>query len=182
MALALHQRTVIRRAVRDFLKGKTAAGNMVEATRRDKYRQNELPAIAIYTPADDVDEDSKDTSPRELKRDLTVRIVGRVKDSERVDDVMDALALEIENVMHADPYLGGVAGDSILRGTEVGIDDEGERPIGVITLTYSVTYRTAAPAAPELDDFNTADTKYDVGVPEEEQQAHDVVTVQEPTP
>lgn len=182
MAAALHHRTIVRRAVRDLLKGRTSAGQKVDTTRIDTWRDNELPAISVYTRVEDVDDESAETAPRELRRQVEVEIVGAVGASDHMDDVMDALALEIETVMHADPFLGDVASDSILSGTEANVRDEGKRLIGIIILTYQVTYRTDAPEAPALEDFNTADTKYDVGVPEEGQQAHDVVTVQEPTP
>lgn len=183
MAAALHHRTIVRRAVRDLLKGKTTAGERVDTTRVDTWRDNELPAISVYTTVEDVDDASIETAPRELTRDVEVEVVGVVSSSERMDDAMDALALQIETVMHADPFLGGVAGDSILTGTEANIHNEGKRLIGIVVLTYKVTYRTLAPEAPDgLDDFLKADTHYDVGVPDPTQQAHDVTVVQEPTP
>lgn len=178
--MALHHRTIVRRAVRDLLKGKTSAGQKVDTTRIDTWRDNELPAISVYTTVEDVDDASTETAPRELKRQVDVEIVGAVGASDRMDDAMDALALEIETVMHADPFLGDVASDSILTGTEANVHNEGKRLIGLVVLTYQVTYRTIAPEPQELDDFVTADTRTRVdGVTDPNQDAHDIVVVQE---
>lgn len=180
--MAIHERTVIRRAVRDLLKGKTVAGAQVDTTRIDTWRDSELPALSVYTSEEFVDdEESQDTSPRELKRQVDVEIVGAVGASERMDDAMDALALEIETVMHADPFLGGVAADSILTETEAKVHNEGKRLIGIVVLTYRVTYRTLAPVeAPTLDDFITADARTRiVGITDPIQDGHDTVLVQE---
>jgi hypothetical protein len=55
--------------------------------------------------------------------------------------------------MEADRYLGGAAGESILVATEITIRDDGDPLVGIITLTYEVTYRTSAAAPDGLDDF-----------------------------
>lgn len=186
MATALHQCKVIRDTVVALLVGKTAAESRVVASRKNAYKKNELPAISVYTLEETVDRESRNTAPRELTRDLKVEIAGWVfhaPDGSLVDDAMDALKLEIETVMYADPFLGGAAGDSLLEGTVWGLRNEGDVPMGLVVLTYSVTYRTLAPEAPDidsLDDFITADTLYQPpGVPADGEVAHDTILVQE---
>jgi len=173
---------VIRHAVRDLLDGKTAADDKVTAMRFNPYRLSDLPAISVYTIEETVDIENS-TAPKELARELQLEIQGWVKADEDVtaDDAMDALALEIETAMHADPYLGGAASDSVLIGTTTGMHNEGDRLMGILTLTYAVTYHTLAPETSEgLDDFLVAAVTTNLGGEvQEDEAAQDEVVVQE---
>lgn len=158
----MHQRQAIREAVKAQLLNRTAAGARVFESRTVPFQRLELPAIAVYTLSESVEIEG--TAPRELKRTMELAIEAHVsvRPDTTVDDALDALAEEIERAMHADQTLGGTAGDAVLSSTDVGISAEGNRPTGVVGLTYSVTYRTYAPEASDvsLDDLNTADIKY----------------------
>jgi hypothetical protein len=180
--MPLHQRTVIRRAIRDLLLDTTAAEDRVYTTRMVPLRKADLPAISIYALTETVDDESVESSPRELIRELPVVIQGWVTQTEDVDDVMDALALEIETAMHADPYLGeDVASESILESTTMDVGRMGEREVGMVELTYLVTYLTYAPSAPsDLDDFTTVAATHNVGgTVHEDDAVEDIFTVQE---
>lgn len=176
-----HQRQVIRTAIRDLLDGATAAGARVYATRMIPLRRAELPSICVYTLEESVTADSLNTAPRELTRELPVVIECRVAPGANVDDAMDAIALEVETAMHADPYLGGACGESILDSTIMEVAVEGDRETGFVALTYQVTYRTFAPEEPDgLDDFNTVGATQNLGGDQAaEDDTHDVFTVQE---
>jgi hypothetical protein len=176
-----HQRQVIREAVRTALLGATAAGSRVYETRVVPNRLTELPALAVYTLQDTVDQEESNTSPRELRRELDLVIEGWVAAGTNADDAMDALALEVETAMHADPYLGGAVADSMLDSTSLEVLDEGDRFTGWFVMTYSVTYFTLAPEAPAaLDDFERAGVTHDLGGDvHEDDQAEDLFTVQE---
>lgn len=161
-----HQRQIIREAVKAQLLGKTAAGARVYETRLLPFRQLELPAIAVYTLEESVDPASKSTAPRELTRTLQLAIEAVVKAATNVDDALDAIALEIEKAMDADPYFGGAAGESILASSQLGVGEEGNQPVGHLLLTYTVTYRTFAPDAadlPALPDFSKAHAETSLG-------------------
>ena len=175
-----HQRTTIRQAVAALLSGETAAETRVYTTRVRPYRKGDLPAISVYTLEETVSADGSATAPRELERDLQLVIEAWVSPSETVDDDLDDLALEIETAMHADPYLGGAVGDSMLAATTLGVLEDGDGIMGVATLTYDVIYRTMAPAAPAgLDDFLEAGVTYDLGgTTHADDQAEDLAVVQ----
>lgn len=158
-----HPRKLLRQAVAALLAGaSTAAAARVYATRVAPVRKDQLPAIAVYTEDEEVDPDTFQTAPRELKRDVDLVIEGYVAHSAAVpvDDAMDNLAEQIEAAMDGDRWLDGTAGESVLARTETGIADPNSDPlIGVVRLTYTVTYRTS-PTAPTLtNDFNTVDVK-----------------------
>jgi hypothetical protein len=186
-----HQRKNIRDAVRALLLGKTSAGTRVFKTRLVPFRRLTLPAIAVYARSEPVDPESKNTAPRELRRELKLVLEAMVAEGSTVagevvkgtdgtpngdgspdlDDALDQLALEIERAMDADPTLGIDAVDtSILADSQLDVITEVEGraidpPVGLLTLTYAVTYFTSAPDAADvvLDDLATVDTKTNVG-------------------
>jgi hypothetical protein len=167
--MATHQRKIIRDAVRDRLLNATSAEDRVYRGRVIPLNpDDELPALVIYGKTEPVDPDSKNTAPRELARTLQVAIEAYAElgdDEAEAEDAADALALEVERVMHADPHLGGACSDSVLSNTDLGTAVTGERAAAVASLTYSVTYYTYAPEAEDvkLDDLGTVDTKTSLG-------------------
>lgn len=181
-----HPRQLIRYAIRAaLLAADTAAEDRIYKTRVLPLRRTQLPAISIYTLEESVAGDSAQTAPRELTRTAPVVIEAWIANQAGIDldDAMDDLALEIETAMHADPYLGDTAGDSILADTVLEVIEQGDRKLGLVSLTYDVTYRTLAPEAPsldELDDFLSMQATHNLGGDvHEDDQAIDLFAVQE---
>lgn len=164
--LVAHPRKLIRDAVVAALTGATAAGSRVKGTRVEPQRNTQLPAIGVYTLSEEVDAQSASTAPRELKRDLKLEVAGWVADSSAlpIDDAMDALAEQIEAAMHADPYFGDTAGDSILQSTEMSVLEENAADplIGIVKLTYTVTYRAIVGTTTPTDDYLRTGTTTDI--------------------
>ncbi len=163
--MTMHERQAIREAILAQLLGtapayRTSAGARVYKSREAPNRKAELPAINIYTDSEPVDEGSKNTAPRELKRIAVIAIEAWVTASDNVDDALDALALEIETAMDLDVNLADTAFDSILLSTDIGLKLDGERPMGVLHLEYAVTYHSQirAPAPTALFDIASAKT------------------------
>lgn len=183
-----HPRKLIRHAVRDLLLEKTsgnhvtAADDRVTTTQILPFRRSELPAISIYTLDEETNvEQSSAIAPVELVRELELVIAGWVEAGSNVDDAMDDLALEIEAAMGSDPYLGGLTASAILLSTTMDPRGEGDSLIGLITLTYGVTYRSAIPELPvsdEMDDFLRAGVTYQPPGTIDDEAARDEVVVQ----
>jgi hypothetical protein len=178
--MALHQRQQIRDATQAALLNQTSAGPRVFKTRDMTFHRKELPALAVYTLQETVDPASADTAPLELKRTLQLAIEGAVSLTDNVDDALDALAVDVERAMHRDDSLGATASLAMLSATEVDIFEQGDRPMGLVRLTYTVTYYTNAPEAADtpLDDLKTVDIRHSLepGV-NPANQAHDTVTL-----
>jgi hypothetical protein len=155
-----HQRKEIRHAIAELLiAAGTAAGSRVSRTRVDAHKRSELPAISVYALSESSQADG--SAPRELARDARVEIVGWVQHTEAVpaDDAMDDLAEQIETAMDADRFVGGLAADTELTGTEIQIRaEEGKSSplVGQVTLAYAVTYRTSPTPPADLADFERA--------------------------
>ena len=182
-----HPRTLIRQAVVAQLLSVTAAGARVYDSKISPARKGDLPGIVVYTPSEAVDVDTE-RSPRELERSCDLKIAGLVRgaDEAEVSLAMDDLALQIETAMDSDPYLNGAAGDSVLAGTdtEIGVDNGRSDPlVGIVELTYAVTYRTTPAEPTAADDFLTVDAKQKVvGGVSDTVQIEDQFTVQEIAP
>lgn len=184
-----HPRKVIRHAVVALLKAaQTSAGDRIYPNRVLPVGRKQVPAILVRNGEEPVDPASSVTVPRELTRNLSLEIVALCGVEEDADDTLDDLALEIETAMHADPFLRDEEGrarcsDLILSDTsEPDIDRDGDRLIGGIALTYTVTYQTLAPESPtELDDFLTAHVTHKVTGPDmpDDDDAEDEFSVQE---
>jgi hypothetical protein len=181
-----HQRTLIRDAAKAPVLNKTAAGTNVVTTRIVPWRAKDLPAVAIYTLRESVDKSSKETAPRELMRMPALVIEGALKMADafvaanggNMDDALDAMALQLERAIAADDTLAGTVGDVVLADTDVEILRDGDQLIGVIALSYDVTYHTYLPDAEdvELDDFDTADIRHSLAnAVHADNQAHDLL-------
>lgn len=143
-----HQRKLIRQAVVLRIKNAaTAAGDRVTVTF-EPQRSARLASITLYTPDEETDPEDAQTAPRQLWRNLVLEICGWVIDTAAVPvaDAMDNIAEQIEAAMAADRYFGGAVLDSILTTTQMAtLGDQGADPlIGLIKLTYQVTYQTDA--------------------------------------
>lgn len=155
-----HPRKLIRLAVvAQLVAAGTAAAERVYPDRVDPHKKGNTPAICVYTLTEPVDAGSGETRPRQLKRELQLEIAGYVTgvDEEQVVDALDDLAEQIEAAIDGNLTLGGTANDTVLDGTVIGVHAENGRSdplVGIIVLTYAVTYRTDsfAPAV-ELDEF-----------------------------
>lgn len=145
----MHARTQIRKAVITLLKDNTSAGSNVYEARVYPINEPKLPALLVYTKQETVGEQSI-SRPRTHQRELMLTIEAYVKARGNVDEVTDNLALEVEQLIATDPALGGLVKDIVLDTTETQFSDDGERPIAVAVLTYSILYvvKENAPDSP----------------------------------
>ena len=191
-----HQRTLIRQAaIATLIAANTAAGSRVEDSRIDAHKKGELPAITVFTLGDEeVDMDlSAQSAPRELTRKLELLIVGFVAHTDAVPAAlaMDNLAAQIEAALDIDRYISGAlppltsgtAAESILASTSTDIregDGRSDPLVGIVTLTYEVTYRTDAATTGTLVDLGAVDVKFPLpGASPDTPIAEDTFTVQE---
>lgn len=186
-----HQRTVIRDAVcsalalattvDDVTTYPTDAGARVFKSRTGPLRAAELPAICVLSGDEQIDPTSRNTAPRELERNYRLRIQMFVRLTEDVEADLDALLLQVERVMHADPTFANTAprtGDSLLVGvSEPEMPDQGNRPLGAFEAIYEFSYHTLAPDPDdigELDNFNTFDAKTSLSNEQDEDDQSEV--------
>jgi len=180
-----HQRKLVRHAVVALLAAaSTAAGDRVLGTRVDPHKPGKLPALSVYTLNDLIDEEA--SSATEEVHELELEITGWVAHTDAVpaDDAMDDLAEQVEAAMKEDEFLGGKANEVRFAGTVMQVVETGNDPlVGVVVLTYFVTYRVDPFAPAELDDFLSVDASHEVvGGVNDTVPAREVFIVQEVTP
>lgn len=134
-----HARTQIRQAVVALLMGNTAAGNRVYSSRVHPLDDPKLPALLVFTPQESMGNPTMQR-PRTQQRTLQLMIEGYVKARGDIDAEADALALEVEQIIAADPTFGGRVKDAMLDTTATQLSGDGEKPVAVITLTFAVLY------------------------------------------
>lgn len=122
------------------------AGGRVYTSR--VYPIDVLPAIGVFANSESSTEDPTLGIPRLNRQvDLTVEIAAEAVAD--VDDVVDALAADVEAAIAANPTLSGVAVETPLIATTITLDGgDAELPLAFARLTFRVWYRTTT-ADPE---------------------------------
>ena len=147
--MSAHLRNQIRDAVVSLLRGARLTGARVYPTRRFPLQPEHLPALLVYTLAEDAGPETIG-SPRFLSRDLDLVIEGVAQDNDTLDGLLDSLADVIETRLGAaleDPAsaLRGLVRTGALQRTEIVVrppQQPDEAGTGHIVLTYRVNYRT----------------------------------------
>jgi hypothetical protein len=134
-----NNRSNIRAAVKTLLDGETDAGDNVYTNRETSLSQTQLPAIIIQTDEEQARPESGTVSRRSF-RTLSLKITVKLEESDSIDDDLDALLADVEDLISASPSLGGTVLSAILTSSEMSIDGEGEKLIGVGTMTYECQY------------------------------------------
>ena len=135
----------VRQSIRDHVVTTVTSLSTTESnvfrTRVYPLETGNLPGLCVYTTSEDSEVDTM-TGTRSLERNLDVVIEAFVRAASNYDTTLDTICSEIEAAMATDITRGSKAKDTILTRTEFEFT-EGDRPIGMARLTYSIIYRTA---------------------------------------
>lgn len=141
--MAAHVRQQIREAAAALLTGLATTGAHVFQSRVYPLQDADLPALRIYA-TEEVSDPVGIHAPKLLERRLTLVIEACAKAGADLDDTLDTIAREVEAALGAAPTLSGTAHDAWLSGTGIEFSGEGELPMGVARLSYTVLYFTAS--------------------------------------
>lgn len=138
----------------------------VYPNRLDPFWDEEIPAIGAYFFDEPVD--TKETQPREYYRDLRFAVeimLGQFAST--IDDQADDIAIQVEQKMFADPYLGDpnesvyMIEDSKLVRSTFQFQTKGEVVFASLLMIFQIEYRTWAVNDKSLDDFMREETSID---------------------
>lgn len=165
-----HQRKLLRHTVAKILKGKTTAGDNVFANRPTPLFNSELPAIHVYVKSETPEQIT--CAPKILSR--AVRLVTEIvaEASEQCDDILDDISEEIETIMFENGYIRDpdelkdrLDKEIEMESTEISLVADGDQIDGSCRITWIAPYEFEAPTCKspeELDEFLTANVKFDV--------------------
>jgi hypothetical protein len=146
--MADHVRQQIRERIATTITGLTTTGSNVYQSRVYPLDSVSLPALLVYTLSEGSEVDTMGSS-LSLNRTLSVAIEGYVKVNSDFDDVVDDICKEVEAALGADRALNNLAKSQNITSTEIQFNGEGDQPVGVVTMTYTVVYRTTT-TAPDI--------------------------------
>lgn len=139
--------THIRRQVRDDLvttvTGLGLTGTNVFTGRAHAIADAKLPALFVRTPSEESALDNIGPTPA-IQRNITAIIGILAAGNENVGNNLDAIAVQVENAIHADLTLGGVADFLMLVSTESDPPaGDGDQIANAMELTFIIETRTA---------------------------------------
>lgn len=127
----------LRQQLRDKIQTLLAAatGRTVHVNRTRQIDPNDLPCLLIMTDNDSATYQTLSGGNERVIR-LTIRVFEKAFAD--VDDKLDELCVQVENAMRGET--GVNASDIQLDSTEISLFGEGDQPIGVATINYSVMF------------------------------------------
>jgi len=139
------------------------------ANRSIPYESKLLPAISVYTRADEVAGEFS-SAPRLLKKslELIVEVVLQDQKDDVAADRLDDLCEKVEDYLSSDDSLNGKCDDIYL--SRVDFDFQGEqqeKPMHSAVMVFTVLYNDYEPRSRflqgNINDFVGADAQYQVG-------------------
>lgn len=139
-----HVRQQIRDAVALAIAGN---GVTVEKSRQWPINESDFPRYLVYSMRESIDESQSTRNGLMRVAEITVEAV-IIASQATVDAVLDNHAVYIETALNY-TTLTGKALKVVLRSTEMLLNSESDALMGILTLTFDVTYRSL-PSNPEL--------------------------------
>ena len=145
--MADHLHKQIRAAVVTKLTGLTTSGSRVFANRLQPLPDALSPTLLIT-----LDEERAEGitlhAPYMQERALTVVVSAVAKATSGLDDTLDLMSKEVETALAAGITVAGRLLDVFYTGMSFE-DEQGDKPVGVKRMTFSITY-TAMSNAPDV--------------------------------
>ena len=143
-----HHRETVRDAIVAAVTSLTTTGARVYRSRVYPLASGKLPGLVVYCRSETSEPELVIGIPRRLVRVAQFVVEGYARATTDVDETLDDIAEQVETALGGS-QLGGAARDCTLASTEIDFADGGDQPLGIIRMTFAVTYRTAenAPTA-----------------------------------
>ena len=140
-----HVRQQIREVIQATLLNLPTTGNRVFVHPVYPFEKAMLPGLAISTLTDEADVEKNTASKGRvhLFSRLQLSIRAYCKGTSNVDDVLDQIEAEVRMALMRDITLGGKAKDINWLRTELTLSGQGEQPIAMTEMVFSVEYRIA---------------------------------------
>lgn len=139
-----HARATIVAAAVTALGNLTTTGTRVHAGRTTPMPAASSPFLLVYGRSEQSQPLTMQGANRRLQRELVLVVEGVSGETGDVDDTQNAIALEVEAALAADPTLGGTCRDLYIAATQINAQVDGETRLGLVRLEFQVLYHTVA--------------------------------------
>lgn len=136
-----HARQQLREAVLAAVTNLPTTKRNAFASRVHPISDGELPCVIVFT-RNESSEPMTIGLPRRFKHSLTVVVEGYVKMVDGYDNKLDKIALEVEEALYNNPSLQVLVKDIFLSETEIKITGEAEKPVALVSMSFSAEYHT----------------------------------------
>ena len=137
-----HAREQIRDKVVTKVTSLTTTGTRVYPSRKYPLDDDLFPGLCVYTLNESIDEEEGKLAGIQF-RSVDIVIEGYDALVAGLDDKLDDIAAEVETVLFADRFLTGSLTALDLVSTEVDLNIEAAKPVGMIKLIFKAQYLTA---------------------------------------
>jgi len=140
--MADHAREQIRDKVVTKVTSLTTTGTRVYPSRKYPLDDDLFPGLCVYTLNESIDEEEGKIEGIQF-RSVDIVIEGYDALVAGLDDKLDDIAAEVETALFGDRFLTGSLTALDLVDTEVDLNVEAAKPVGMIKLTFKAQYLTA---------------------------------------
>lgn len=144
-----HVRQQIRDKFVSLVTGLATTEGRVFKTRLYPLHDENLPGLCVSIGPEENVRDEEDAVETIQRRGLEVYIDARAKVVAGLDDVLDTILAEVETVVFADRFLGGLVASLDLEAVEPELLAEQDQPVGSLLMIFKVVYLTEE-GAPEI--------------------------------
>lgn len=138
--------------------------------------RSELPCVIIYTKSDTPTVYT--TAPRRYNRNMQLTCEVIARSFENSDNTVDEIAEKIEAAVFRNETLNDVVSDTKLGSTDMDMIEDGSKTITAARIQFDIEYFIDAPdVQPNLDNFETAYTEYEVQPPNQAEKPVDIITL-----
>ena len=142
------RRQIVAAAKRALSALSTVAAANVHAGRAAPVASTAAPYLLLYAREERAESvSSRGQGDRRLQRVLTLVVEAVTAEAADSDELIDAIALEVETALAADPTLGDLAKDLVYSGIAIDGKVEGESRTGIARIEFTILYHTSARAA-----------------------------------
>ena len=125
------------------LTGLTTTGTKVSTSMIHAYHPDNLPALSVLVARDGEEEVRGEVMGPAGWRTLAVVVEARACAVSGVEDTLDKMCTEVEVAMTAAAGVKALTRAVALSSTEITLDGDGEKPIGVARMVWEITYGTS---------------------------------------
>ncbi len=141
--MADHVREQIRSRIVTNVTGLSTTGSNVFESRIYPMESSELPGLLVYTISEE-SEPIRIGPNRLLERVLNVVVQAYCESNSDFDGTIDQICKEVEVALASDRTVNGLAKDLFIASTDITYSSEGAKPVGYVTMVFTVDYYTDA--------------------------------------